>query len=289
MSFHRFLPILTVILLVPVFLYSLSMSAYQRKILPRADGDSYVLPTPILKITALEFDGLASDLFFFKALTFYGEAMFRRERPRVKEAEWEWMVEILNASTDLDPYFFDPYYFANSILTWDARMPEVTNALLAKGSYYRDWDWMIPFFMGFNEFYFLENNAKAAEYMMVGAKRPEAPTILTTLGTRLAYKGNRTKIAIAFILESLSGTKDKVLRNELETRLKALQAILSLEKGVEVFKERNRRFPKDLNELLLSGVVSRIPQDPYGGTFYINDEGTVKTTSDLRPAKKKNR
>ncbi len=288
MSIKRYLPILTVTLLVPVLLYSLSMSAYQKKMLPQTDGVSYILPTPFLKITALEFDGLASDFFFFNALTFYGEAMMRKERPRVKETEWEWMVEVLNASTDLDPYFFDPYYFANSILTWDAKMPEVTNILLAKGSYYRDWDWMIPFFMGFNEFYFLENNAKAAEYIMVGAKRPNAPVTLTTLGTRLAYKGNRTKIAIAFILESLRGTKDKVLRKELETRLKALQAILALEKAVEVFKERNGSFPKDLNELQSSGIVARIPQDPYGGTFYVNGVGAVKTTSDLRYSKKKN-
>lgn len=289
MKYPRFIPILTVVLLVPVFLYSLSMSAYQRKMQPKADGVSYVIPAPLLKITALEFDGLVSDFLFFKALTFYGETMERTEQPRVKEGEWEWIAAVLDASTDLDPYFLDPYYFANSILTWDARMPETTNRLLVKGSYYRDWDWLMPFFIGFNEFYFLDNNAKAAEYMMEASKRPDAPPILTTLSTRLAYKGNRTKIAIAFILESLKGTKDKVLRKELETRLKALRAILVLEQGVEAYSRKNGRPPVDLRELLSSGIIDRIPRDPYGGTFFIADDGTVKTTSDLRLHKKGNR
>ena len=49
----------------------------------------------------------------------------------------------------------DPYFYANAFLPWDAHMTEETNRLLEKGSRYRDWDWMLPFFIGFNDFFFL--------------------------------------------------------------------------------------------------------------------------------------
>ena len=284
---RRFLPIITAILLLPVFLYSLSMSAYQRKLLPKTEGTSYILPARLLKITALEFDGLASDFLFFKALTFFGETLERAERPRVKEAEWGWIMTVLDASTDLDPYFYDPYYFANCILTWDAQMPKETNVLLAKGSRYRDWDWTIPYYMGFNEFFFLQNNAKASEYLMEGAKKPGAPEFMAALAVRMAYKGDRTRIAIAFVQETLKKTKDKMLVKELSKRLEVLRSILFLEQNLGVYREKYGALPRDLKELQQRGVISHIPVDPYNGEFYINSDGSVKSTSDMFVKQKK--
>jgi hypothetical protein len=286
MTVHRLYPVIAVILLLPVYFFSLSTTASQRKILPQDSGTSYILPSPILKITALEFDGLAADFLFLKALTFYGGTLERKERPRIKEQEWRWMYDVLNASTDLDPYFFDPYYFANANLTWEAHMTKETNTLLAKGNRYREWDWTIPFFMGFNEFYFLKDNAKASEYFMEGAKRPDAPSLLTTLAVRMAYKGNRTKIAIVFIQETLKETKDKTTRKELEIRLETLRGVFALEQAIEVYQDKHGKLPRDLKELQDRGIIAHIPAEPYGGEFYIDKDGSVKTSSDMRPMNK---
>lgn len=283
---RRLFPVVIVILLLPVYLFSLSSTANQRKLLPQDSETSYVLPSSILKITALEFDGLASDFLFLKVMTFYGGTLERKERPRVKEQEWRWMYNVLDVSTDLDPYFFDPYYFANAAFTWEARMVKETNTLLAKGGRYREWDWMIPFFMGFNEFYFLHDNAKASGYLMEGSKKPDAPPLIGALAVRLAYKGNRAEIAIAFLRETLKKTKDKYTRKDLGMRLEVLQGVLALERAVEAYKSRFARLPHDLNELPAKGFIARIPTDPYGGEFYIDGDGSVKTTSDMYHAKK---
>lgn len=286
MTARRWFPILFILLLLPVYFYSLSRTENQRKLLQQDSETSYVLPSSILKITSLEFDGLASDFLFLKALTFYGETLSRRERPRIKEQEWRWMYDVLNASTDLDPYFSDPYYFANANFTWEAHMVKEANTLLAKGNRYREWDWTIPFFMGFNEFYFLHDNAKASEYFMQGSKRPNAGPLLGKLAVRMAYKGNRTKIAIVFIQETLEKTKDNVTRKELETRLEALRGILTLEQAVKAYQDKYGRLPHGLEELREKGIVVGMPVDPYGGEFYLDEDGSVKTTSDMFMGKK---
>jgi hypothetical protein len=286
MSMPRLLPGIIVVLLLPVYLFSLSAVESQRRMLPQDADVSYVLPSPILKITALEFHGLAADFLFLKALTFYGSTVERKESPRIKEQEWRWMYDVLVASTDLDPYFFDPYYFANATFTWEARMVNEADTLLAKGSRYREWDYLIPFFMGFNEFYFLHDNAKASEYLMEGSKRPDAPPLMATLAVRLAYKVDRTEIAIVFLQETLEKTKDKNTRKELGMRLEVLQGVLALERAVEAYKEKFGKPPHDLQELPAKGFIAHIPADPYGGEFYIDEDGSVKTTSDLYSVRK---
>jgi len=50
---------------------------------------------------------------------------------------------------------------------------------------------------------------------------------------------------------------------------------------VSIFKEKYGRIPKNLNELVMKGIIESIPKDPYGGEFYIDKNGTIETTSKL--------
>ena len=279
---QRVLPVILILLLFPIHVSIVSKVTEGKKLLPKGEDTSYVLPSPILKILALEFDGLASDYAFLEALVFFGSTFERKERPRVKEWEWGWMSNILNASTDLDPYFLDPYYFGQAHLTWEGNMARETNTLLEKGSRYRDWDWNIPFYIGFNHFYFLQNNEEGAVYLMESSKRPGAPSLLPQLAARLMYKANRTENAVIFLQEILSITDDENTKKMYGMRLNALKAILFMEKAVDAYKSRFKDQPARLDELIARGIIKEIPKDPYGGKFYIDKDGSIKTTSELR-------
>lgn len=278
----RLLAVSLFCILLALHLFTLRSAADQRKTLPKNEDYGYVMPSPILKITALEFDGLASDFLFLQALVFEGSTFERKERPRVKEWEYRWMYNTLSASTDLDPYFFDPYYFGNANLTWEGNLIRETNTMLDKGSRYRDWDWMLPFYIGFNNFYFLQENDKASEYLMEASKRPNSPSLLPTLAARLAYKAKKTENAIIFLDEILKKTEDEATIKAYEKRLNALKGILFLERAAAAYQERFKRPPEKLDALIAKGVISEIPQDPYGGKFYIDKDGSIKTTSELR-------
>lgn len=282
---RRALPVILLILLLPFHIFGLQAVTREWKSLPKGEDTAYVIPSPILKITALEYKGLASDLMFLRSIVFFGSTLERGKTSAVKESEWGWIYNTLNASTDLDPYFFDPYYFGQAQLTWGVNMIRETNQLLGKGTRYRDWDWMLPFFIGFNHFYFLHENDKASEYLMEASKRPDAYPMLASLATRLAYKGKRTENAIMFIEQMFREEKDESVRKEFETRLEALKGILLLESAVNVYKDRFGIAPFSLNDLITAGIIAQLPEDPYGGEFYIDTDGNIKTTSDLRPMK----
>lgn len=115
---------------------------------------SYVLPSKFSRILALGYQGLFCDYLFLKTLTFYGER--HMEKKTLSDDDWRYLITSLGAVTDLDPYFFDPYIFAEGVLAWEGRVEEA-NTLLEQGRRYRDFDWRIPYFIGFNHFYFLQD------------------------------------------------------------------------------------------------------------------------------------
>lgn len=282
---RTFLLVVFLIFAAFVHVMTLGKAADAMKTLPADEDQSVVIPAPILKIAALEFRGLASDIFFIKSMVFIGGTQQRKERPRVKEWEWQWWAKTLDTSTDLDPYFFDPYYFANAFLPWDAHMAEEANRLLEKGSRYREWDWMLPFFIGLNDFFFLQNDREAAEFLMEAARRPGGDPVLASIAARLAFKENRTEAAIYFLEETAKHTEDRNLKERYETRIKALQSIAFLDKSVTMFRKKFRRGPSSIDELVTKNFITQLPQDPYGGTYYIDQDGKVRSTtsSELEP------
>ena len=78
-------------------------------------------------------------------------------------------------------------------------MVRETNELLEKGTRYRDWDWNLPFYAGFNNFFFLHDNAKASELLATAAQRPGPSEQLLSLAARLAYTEKKTENAIMFL------------------------------------------------------------------------------------------
>lgn len=273
--------IILLIVLTSVHVFLLGRVTEGFKLLPKEEEDSaFMMPTPILKIAALDFHSIASDYLFLHALVFLGTTDERTERPRVKPWEWKWLYSVVDASASLDPYFYDPYYFAQAQFTWGPMMIQETNTLLERGSHARDWDPMLPFFIGFNYFYFLHDDESAGVYLMEAAKKPGADPMYAGLAAKLAYKSNRTEIAIAFLEEMAKKTDDEALKKTYEVRIEALRDILSLENAVAVFKKKFGRVPQHLDDLVKKGIIEEMPKDPYGGEYFVDSQGRVKTTSE---------
>jgi hypothetical protein len=272
-----------ILLLVTIFalqVHTLVRAGDERHFLLSEVSNGLVIPSSVLKITSLEFKGLVSDLLFIRALVFEGSTYQRKLKPRMRPEEWQWFDKVLTASTDLDPYFSDPYYLANAHMSWDGGMIRETNILLEKGTRYRDWDWMLPFFAGFNSFFFLHENAKAAEFLVIASQRPGPSEQLLSLASRLEFKQKNTENAILFLVAVAKKTEDNRLKKEYENRIRALQARLLLENAVSVYKEKFGRAPVSMQRMVEKKIIIKIPEDPYGGKFSIDPNGNIICTSD---------
>lgn len=237
----------------------------------------YIIPSKFSRILALGHKGVLSDFLFLKTATFIGGRNINSKV--MSEADWVFVKQSLDVVTDLDPYFVDPYMLAEGLLAWDAQKPEMANQLLVKGTEYRYWDWRLPFFVGFNNFYFLKKYEEAAKYIMQAAELPGSPSYLKTLGARLAYYGGKSQTALLFLKEMLAETDDPLLKKRLDMRLVALERAVMIENALEQFKIHEKRLPNELSELVTAGYLLVLPEDPYGGKWGILKNGRVFSTS----------
>lgn len=161
-------------------------------------------------------------------------------------------------------------------------MIDENNLLLEKGSKYRDWDSSLPFYIGFNFFYFLQDNLNARKWLLEASKRPDAQPMYASLAAKLGYEKKRTENAISFLEEMSRRTDDEELKKKYETRLAFLRQVLKIEKAVESYKKKYGRKPADIRALIQTGMLQDIPTDPYGGQLYLDLDGKVKSTSELQ-------
>ncbi len=255
--------------------------------LPKPES-STAIPVEVLQVASLEYKAVVSDLFLLDALNGFGKTVERGTSGVVGEnvEDWEWkmMMAQVEIASALDPYFLDPYYFANAVLTHFRPLLPRVNLLLKRGSEYREWDWELPFYVGFNYFYFLSQPKEASDWLMEASTRPNnKSTLLATLAARLAYKGQHTENAIVFLMQMIKTAKDPAIIEIYKTRLKSLQGIFLIEKAVRKFEKIYGKITQNIKELVDSGILGSVPIDPYGGVYTIDQDGKVSTTSNFIP------
>jgi len=230
---------------------------------------------------------LAAQLIFYNSMFFVGSLERPPSIPTLRE-----LYHTLDTVTYLDPYNMDGYYFANALLSWNPSLLEPLNELILRGMAHRPWDWQLPFFYGFNQFYFLKKPKEAAVYFERAYQLNPKNTFLPTFIARLYYQADATKTAIAFLEEMIRTTENKKLKKFMLVRLEALQAVSLLEHAVKLYVNKYGTNPRSLGDLVGSRLLKEIPSDPYGGEFYLDEKGRVRTTSKFvyghrRPGRKK--
>ncbi len=205
----------------------------------------------------------------------------RRQAP-----DWNRVYDALYTATRLDPYNMDAYYFAQAVLSWDAGRPRQAIDLLEYGFSHRTWDWYLPFFLSFNYAFFVRDYSKAGEYLTKAAELNPRAAWFSSLAARYYYEGGRTALALTYLEEMISTARNEAIKKHLMTRAEALKKILKLEEAVLIYEQRFHRAPENLEELVRAGILKHIPEDPYGGNFYLDEQGKVRTTSKLAYRKK---
>ena len=99
-----------------------------------------------------------------KVLVYFGSLVDVNRNKIVIPPDYFGMYKTMDTAVKLDPYNMDSYYFTQAILVWDLKKVKEANELLEYGARYRDWDFYLPFFLGFNYAYFLKDYEKKCYY-----------------------------------------------------------------------------------------------------------------------------
>lgn len=232
----------------------------------------------ILKCLAADQKEFVAAAMVMKVLMYYGSLVERNANKIVVPVDYPAMSRIIHAAVKLDPYNMDAYYFAQATLVWDAKQVMLANNLLEYGMHYRSWDFMLPFFSGFNYAYFLKDYKKAAKYYKLAGDLSGTELYINLAG-RYFYESGQTDMAIAYLSAMEKSARNDSIRKTFQTRLQAISEAKRIEVSRDRFVKENGRLPVSVEELLLNKYLDKSPVDPYGGRFYFEADGKVRSTS----------
>lgn len=245
------------------------LRAARKTIAQRFESPRSHLPADLTRLLAGEFKGLAADYQLLEIGSFVGSE--QKGSPR----DWRNIYMALKKSLSLDPYFQQTYIYAQGHLPWDGKMPEQTIELLKISRQHRPWDYIPGSYIGFDYYYFLNDYARASESFLETAKIEGAPALYAVLGGRLALKSGptRTRAAIALLAGMLESKElDENARLEIKRRVEALKGVMLLEHAVDAFRQRYQSLPPNLADLVNTGILDRLPANPYGDNYYYDAE-----------------
>jgi hypothetical protein len=270
------------LLLSGLLLYGLLIgpfTAYMRN-KPIEEKLGYVPSIKLLKPLSADQKELTAASLVFKVMMYFGGLVGKADHGILieQQPDLQGMSRLLHNAVRLDPYNMDAYYFAQGFLTWDARQFRVANDLLDYGMKYRNWDWQLPFFAGFNHAFFLKEYVRAAEYYKkAGVLSGNALHI--NLAGRYMQESGQTDLAIAYLSGMVRTATHQSVRQSYEVRLKAFLELQKIEQARDRFREKQGVLPDSVEQLLQQGYLNPTPVDPYGGRFYLESSGKVATTS----------
>lgn len=235
-----------------------------------------------LKPMLLGYQHAGADLLWLQLLQVLG-------KKKTSADEYEWIYHALDVITTLDPQYDYAYYVGGVVLTNLANRTDLSNRLLVKGFDANPTVWNLPFLLGYNHYFILGDAAKGAEYMAAAAKLPGGPSYLPGLASRMYAEASNPEVALQLLRALWLQTQDQEMREVLENRAKEIiieRDVQALESARDAYRAKQGHLPGALNDLVISGEVGRIPDEPFGGAYSI-DARTGEISSSTHPQRLK--
>jgi tetratricopeptide (TPR) repeat protein len=244
----------------------------------------YVRSPAVMKRLALSFDAIAADLYWIRAIQYYG-GMRLSSQP---DKRYDLLYPLLDLTTSLDPYFSIAYRFGAFFLSEQApggaARPDLAIRLLEKGMTASPDRWEYPYDIGFVHYRYGRYH-EAADWFRRASRVPGATNWLEPLAAvTLAAGGNLQ--ASRLLWEQLLTNEQEWLRRTAEHRLLQLDAIEEIQRLQQLTAEYERRHgdpPATWDALVADGFIGEVPKDPTGHAFVLNPWWGMVTVSDDSP------
>lgn len=235
----------------------------------------YIPSSKTLKRMSLGFNGLMADIYWTRAVQYFGS------KHHVRADQYQLLAPLLDITTDLDPHLVVAYQFGSIFLSQKppegAGQPQLAAALVEKGIRENPDNHYLYLNLGWIE-YEMKDYAAASRAFERGSKVKNAPPSFKIMAAAMAQHGGNVATARYLWTELYNTTQDKSIRANAIKRLQALQVdedIAALESALQQFKSQMGRYPEGWGELRRAGW--RGPTvDPVGNPYRIMPDGRVQ-------------
>ncbi len=229
------------------------------------------------RITSMGFQTVVADLLWLRGIQYYGAH-------RKTDKYYPLAEHIFQTIVDLDPHFLNAYRFGSFVLSQDMGQPDLAINLLKLGCRKNWWAWQPFFDLGFIYYIDLNQPLKAARYFNLSSRLPNAPEITRRFCAFAFRKAGRNQIAKRLWAEIYRSTSNKVMKQTALYVLKNIEldeALALIQDALEKYKSEYGSLPENVGDLVRTGYLVRLPEEPFGGYFFI-DEASQSVVSSTR-------
>jgi tetratricopeptide (TPR) repeat protein len=241
----------------------------------------YLPKAEYLKLMALGYNNVLADVLWFRTISYFGKH-YRGNRT------YPWLAHMCDLVTDLDPRADHVYRFAATILPWEAGQAEAGIHLLEKGIEAFPDSWLLHYWLGFSYYFFKDDYDHATKYLRIAAQLPGAHPNVATLAARLASKHYGPETTVRFLAEIRNNAYSDEMRQVISENMreaKLASHLEQLDKAIAAYRNRHGAPPSTLVALVDEGWITRIPDDPFGGAYGIDEEtGKARSSTGRQPS-----
>lgn len=229
---------------------------------------------PVLKKMSLGYDALLADLYWTRAVQYYGTNLDRGG------SHFELLAPLLNVTVTLDPQLIVAYRFGSIFLSERPPIgpgrPDLAVQLIQRGIAANPGDWHLYFDLGFLYFWHFHDYENAALAYQKAGDAPGAPEWLKVLSARMADRKEALETSRIIWTRIFETSRDPLIRDTALRHLTTLRVQLDegwLNDDSEDYRKRFGRYPTSIEELIKVGLLRGVPLDPHGFPYVIGPGG----------------
>ena len=236
----------------------------------------YISSPKILKRASLGYDGLLADVYWTRAVQYFGS------RRSSDEANLNLLAPLLEITANLDPHLIPAYEFGGFFLAPPppngAGQPDRAIPLIEYGIQNNPDEWRLYYNLGFVYYMDLKDYVHASEAFDRGSQVPNAHPFLKVLAAQMAQHGGEYQTARMLWTATYNTARDKQIRQNAAEHLRDLKVdedVTTLQAAVTRFGEKTGRLPSSISELARAEGLPGVPVDPSGKPYKMDERGRI--------------
>jgi hypothetical protein len=246
----------------------------ERAAMHQEQDDLVLRSGPLLKAMSLEYATLIADLYWTRAVQYYGN------KHANDQTNIELLWPLLDVTTTLDPHLIIAYRFGSMFLgeppPSGAGKPEQAVELLQRGIRENPEYWRFYEDLGFVYYFEMKDYRKASEAFLEGSKKPGAMIWMKAFAARIAEKGETLETSAMLWSEIYNSSSDPTIKENAKIHLQLLRAqadCAELDRLAAEFEKRTGRPPRDMDAMVNAGLLRGPAVDPEGYVYSIDGQG----------------
>jgi hypothetical protein len=237
----------------------------------------YISSPQALKRLSLGYDGLLADIYWTRAVQYFGSKHFAGAQ------HYDLLAPLLEITTALDPHLVVAYEFGANFLAPQppngAGQPQRAIELSEFGIRNNPDEWRLYYDLGFIYYMELEDYKGAADAFARGSRVTNAHPFLGVMAAQMAQHGGELRMAQMMWSTTYQSTQDRNVRANAAAHLRALQVeddVTRLENLVAAYRANTGHLPDGFSDLQAAGLLHEIPVDPFGHSYLLTNNGRVE-------------